>query len=227
MEQPLPLARVRIARSMLAMFRGAYAEARLLGAEAIALLAQLEGAPLDRAAAYRAVGIAAAREDDLPVAGEAFIKALDAARSGQDGLLSATISVNLGTVLHMQGHPEEALSRYHEALAFYERIGAKRGIALACINLGDVYWRGGEGNWAEANAQWQRAQRVCEEIGDQHGLALALSNLGEAHVRLGNLETAEPLLRRARALADLLDDGEMRDSIDRALARLWGAKQAA
>src|SRR5205807_10242737 len=43
-DNPLPVARVRIARSMLAVFRGAYAEARVLGAEASALLANVEGA---------------------------------------------------------------------------------------------------------------------------------------------------------------------------------------
>src|SRR5207237_4117216 len=139
---PLPLARVRVARSMLAVFRGAYAEARLLGAEAIALLVDVDGAPLDRAAAYRAVGIAAAREDDLPVAGEAFSRALDAARTGEDALLSATISLNLGTVLHLQDQRAEAFARYRQALEFYERIGAKRGIALASNTLADLCWRG-------------------------------------------------------------------------------------
>src|SRR5438105_3790883 len=57
---PLQLARVRIARSMLALERSADAEARLLGAEAIALLVDIPSATLDRAGAYRAVGIAAA-----------------------------------------------------------------------------------------------------------------------------------------------------------------------
>jgi adenylate cyclase len=227
--EPLLLARVRIARSMLAMCRGAYADARLLGAEAIAHLSTIDDAPLDRAAAYRAVGIAAAREEDLPVAGEAFTRALDAARAAQDALLSATISLNLGTVLHLQGHTEEALERYHQALEFYERIGAKRGIALASNNLGDLHWRGGvdTATWEPASAHWSRAQRLYEEIGDQRGLALALLNLGEAQVRMGMLEPAEPLLRRARTLADELEDQEIRDFVDRALARLWAARQTA
>jgi len=225
--KPLLLARVRIARSMLAVCRGAYAEARLIGAEAIAFLKQTDDAPLDRAAAYRAVGIAAAREEDLPVAGEAFTRALEAARAAQDALLSATISLNLGTVLHLQGHMEEALERYHQALEFYERIGAKRGIALASNNLGDLHWRGGENNWDQASAHWQRAQRLYEEIGDQRGLALALLNLGEAQVRLGMLEAAEPLLRRARGLALELEDQEIQEFVDRALTRLWASRQAA
>ena len=225
--EPLLLARVRIARSMLAMCRGAYAEARLLGAEAIAFLTRVEDAPLDRAAAYRAVGIAAAREEDLPVAREAFTRALEAAQSAQDALLSATISLNLGTVLHLQGHADEALARYHQALEFYERIGAKRGIALASNNLGDLHWRGGDSNWDQASAHWQRAQRLYEEIGDQRGLALALLNLGEAQVRLGLLEAAEPLLRRARSLGVELEDQEIQEFVARALTRLWSASEAA
>jgi tetratricopeptide (TPR) repeat protein len=173
------------------------------------------------------VGIAAAREQDLPVAREAFGRALDAARAAHDALLSATISLNLGTVLHLQEHTDEALERYHQALDFYERIGAKRGIALASNNLGDLHWRGGESNWAQASAHWHRARRLYEEIGDQRGLALALLNLGEAQVRLGLLEAALPDLRHARTLADELEDHEIRDFVDRALARLWDGRQAA
>ena len=112
-----------------------------------------------------------------------------------------------------------------DAQAFYERIGAKRGIALASNNLGDLCWRGGEANWEQARGYWQRAQRLYDEIGDQRGLAIALLNLGEAQVRLGMLTPAEPLLRQARTLADELEDDEIRGFVDHALARLWAASQ--
>jgi class 3 adenylate cyclase/tetratricopeptide (TPR) repeat protein len=220
---PLQLARVRIARSMLAVSRGADAEARLLGAEAIALLVSQPAVDLERAAAYRAVGIAAAREDDLTVAREAFGRALESANAGKDALMSATISLNLGTVLHLQGFAEEALKLYHQALEFHERIGAKRGVALASNNLGDLYWRDGEGDWNEALTHWQRSLRLYEEIGDQRGLAITLRNLGEAHMLRGGYAEAEPLLRRARSLSEDLNDEEIRLGVDRDLARLWAA----
>lgn len=223
----LPMARVRIARSMLAVSRGADAEARLLGAEAIALLMDESEAALERAAAYRAVGIAAAREGDLPVAREAFGRALESARAGKDGLLAATISLNLATVLHLQGHLEDALGIYQQALEFHERIGAKRGVALVANNLGDLYWQGGDGDWPQAHAQWQRSLRLYEEIGDQRGIATALRNLGEGHVINGQLDAAEPLLRRAREVSVEMDDTELLDEIDRTLARLWAAREAA
>jgi len=220
---PLQVARVRIARSMLAVSRGADAEARLLGAEAIALLVDQQSVDLDRAAAYRAVGIAAAREDDLAVAREAFGRALDAANAGKDALMSATISLNLGTVLHLQGFTDEALKLYHQALEFHERIGAKRGVALASNNLGDLYWRDGEGDWDQALTHWQRSLRLYEEIGDQRGLAITLRNLGEAHMQRRRYAEAEPLLRRARRLSEDLNDEEIRLGVDRDLARLWAA----
>jgi adenylate cyclase len=220
---PLQSARVRIARSMLAIERGADAEARLLGAEAIALLLELPSAALDRAAAYRAVGIAAAREGDLSVAREAFGRALDSANASKDALLSATISLNLGTVLHLQGYSDEALKLYHQALEFHERIGAKRGVALASNNLGDLYWGGGDGDVDQAISHWRRSMRLYDEIGDQRGLATALRNLGEAYVRRRAFIEAEPLLRRGRALADDLEDEEIRDAIDVQLVRLWSA----
>jgi tetratricopeptide (TPR) repeat protein len=219
----LQLARVRIARSMLAVSRGADAEARLLGAEAIALLVGQPSVDLERAAAYRAVGIAAAREDDLSVAREAFGRALESANAGKDALMSATISLNLGTVLHLQGFTEEALKLYHQALEFHERIGAKRGVALASNNLGDLYWRDGEGDWDQALTHWQRSLRLYEEIGDQRGLAITLRNLGEAHMLRGGYAEAEPLLRRARSLSEDLNDEEIRLGVDRDLARLWAA----
>jgi adenylate cyclase len=219
---PRQTARVRIARSMLAFERGANAEARLLGAEAIDLLVGLPSVELDRAAAYRAVGIAAAREDDLPAAREAFGLALGAAREGQDELLSAAILLNLGTVLHLQGQHVDALELYHQALEFHERIGAKRGVALASNNLGDLYWR--QGNWEEAQTHWQRSLRLCDEIGDQRGMAMTVRNLGEALMQRGSYAEAEPLLRRARALADELNDDEIRLAVDRELLRLWAAK---
>jgi adenylate cyclase len=216
---PRQTARVRIARAMLAFERGANAEARLLGAEAIVLLDGLPSVELDRAAAYRAVGIAAAREDDLPGAGEAFGRALVAAREGQDELMAATILLNLGTVLHLQGQHDDALTLYHQALEFHERIGAKRGVALASNNLGDLYWR--QGNWEEAQTHWQRSLRLANEIGDQRGVVTTLRNLGESHMQRGSFDDAEPLLRRARALADELDDDEIRIAVDRDLVRLW------
>jgi adenylate cyclase len=221
---PLELARVRIARSMLAVSRGADAEARLLGAEAIALLVDAPQVELDRAAAYRAVGIAAAREDDLPVAREAFGRALESAGAGNDAHLSATISLNLGTVLYLQGHLDQALQLYHQALEFHERIGAKRGVALASNNLGDLYWRDGQGNWEHAQIHWQRSLRLYDEIGDQRGQATTLRNLGEAHILRGDFEKAEPLLRRARALAEQLDDEEIRNGVERDLAKVWAAR---
>jgi tetratricopeptide (TPR) repeat protein len=161
------------------------------------------------------------------VAGEAFSRALEAAREGKDALLSATVSFNLGCVLHLQEQRAEAYERYRQSLEFYERIGAKRGIALASNNLGDLCWQGGEGDWEEAGTYWQRAQKLYDEIGDQRGLAIALRNLGEAQVRLGLLDVAEPLLRQARGLANELEDDEIRDGVDHALARLWAARQPA
>ena len=214
------LARVRIARAMLAIERGADDEARMLGAQAVDLLTGQESVDLDRAAAYRAVGIAAARQDDLPEARQAFGLALACASDSKNALLAATISLNLGTVLHLQGEVDEALKLYHQALEFHERIGAKRGVALASNNLGDLYWRGGQGDWDQALAHWQRALRLYDAIGDQRGLATTLRKLGEAHMLRGAFDAAGPLLRRARGLADDLDDHEIRSGVDRDLTRL-------
>jgi tetratricopeptide (TPR) repeat protein len=217
------LARIRIARSMLAGSRGADAEARTLAAEAVALLARLASVPLDRAAAYRAAGIAAARQGDLTAASDALGQALAAAGEGKDALMSATISLNLGTVLHLQGQIDEALKLNHQALEFHERIGAKRGVALASKNLGDLYWRDGEGAWNLAVSYWQRSLRVSTEIADQRGQVGALLSLAEAHMLRCAWVEAEGLVRRAQPIVDELEDARLRSLVARDLARIWAA----
>lgn len=224
---PIQLARVRIARAMLAVERSAFAEARVLAHEATGLLHDDSTAALDRAAAFRAAGIAAAREDDLPAARDAFVRALDAATDGQDAVLSATISLNLGTVLHLQGEREDALKLYHQALDFHERVGAKRGVALAANNLGDLYWSGGsqEADGEQASRYWERSLRLYEEIGDQRGVATVLRNLGEMQLGRDDVNAAEPYLRRAATLASELHDTELSTAVKRMLTRVWAARE--
>ncbi|GAC1314799.1 MAG: adenylate/guanylate cyclase domain-containing protein [Chloroflexota bacterium] len=224
---PIQLARVRVARAMLAIERSAFAEARVLAREATNLLAHESSTTLDRAAAFRAAGIAAARQNDLPAARDAFVRALDSATKGQDAVLSATISLNLGTVLHLQGEREDALKLYHQALEFHERVGAKRGVALAANNLGDLYWSSGshDADNEQALRYWQRSLRLYEEIGDQRGLATVLRNLGEMELGRDGCDAAEPYLRRAATLALELDDTELATAVKRMLTRVWAARE--
>ena len=104
--------------------------------------------------------------------------------------------------------------------------GAKRGVALAANNLGDLYWADGDGDRDEALMHWRRALRLYDEIGDQRGVATVLRNLGEACMLQREYDEAEPLLRRARALATELDDEEILNAVDRELANLWAATRA-
>jgi hypothetical protein len=53
---------------------------------------------------------------------------------------------------------------------------------------------------------------------------MTVRNLGEALMQRGSFAEAEPLLRRARALADELNDDEIRLAVDRELLHLWAAK---
>jgi len=211
-------ARVGIARSMLARDCRDYAQARAIAQEAIELL-EGQALPRDLAAARRALGIAAAQAGDLVAAQEVLDQGLEAARDGQDTLLAASIATNLGTVLRYQGRYAHARERYQESLAFYERIGAKRQIARSWINLGDLAWRDGDGDWETAHEHWDRALRLLEEIGDKRNIALVLVNLGEGHTQRRDFTAAEPILQHLRRLAHELDDAELLDMAERHLAR--------
>jgi tetratricopeptide (TPR) repeat protein len=203
---------------MLAFDGGAFSDARRLGWEALELLQGKEAAH-DEAAAWRAVGIAAARLKDLSSALEALSRAREAAQRGHDGMVAAAITNNMGAVLHLQGRYAEARDHYAESLSFYERIGAKRQIASLWINLGDLVWLGGDGDWEAASSYWTRAHRLCEEIGDRRNLAVALGNLGEALVQRGDLAAARPYLERTCALARDLGEQELLQDMQRLLAQ--------
>jgi len=207
-------ARVRISRAMLAMDCGAFDETRRLGEDALGLLAQRE-AHLEEAASWRAIGIAAARSNDLDAAHDALTRGHAAAQRASDRFTAATIAGNLGAVLQLQGRFADARELYQDSLAFYEGIGAKRQIASVCINLGDLAWRNGDGDWDTAHACWQRAAALCEEIGDKRNLAIAFSNLGEAHVRRGEMADGIPFLQRALALARELGNSMMVRDLER------------
>lgn len=204
----LERARVRIGRAMLAFDGGAFADARRLGHEALELLAGKD-APHEEAAAWRAVGIAAARLADLDAALAALSRARRAAQRADDAMLAAAITNNMGAVLHLQGRYARAREEYAESLSFYERVGAKRQIASLWINLGELAWLNGDGDWEAARSYWTRAERLCEEIGDRRNLAVALSNLGEALVQHGERPAARPYLGRAAELAQELGEQEL------------------
>jgi adenylate cyclase len=220
-DSQLARARILIAESMLARDCRDYVKARVLGARAVALL-EVTAELRDLAAAHRAVGIAAAQSDDLAAAQLALGHGLEAARTAQDSLLAATIATNLGTVLRYQGHYAEAHARYQESLAFYERIGAKRQIARTWINLGDLAWRDGSGDWDAAREFWDRALPLLDEIGDKRNIAVVVRNLGEGFTQRGAFSAAVPHLQRLIQLADDLADEELREAALRHLVQAGG-----
>jgi tetratricopeptide (TPR) repeat protein len=215
---PVQRARVRISHSMLAWECGSFTEARRLGEEALTLIGERD-APREEAAAWRAIGIAAARDRDLAGAYAALTRGQAAAQRGRDAFTAATIGGNLGAVLQLQGRYAEARALYEDSLAFYERIGAKRQMVSVWINLGELAWRAGDGDWATARGQWSRAAWLADEIGDRRNLALAVMNLAEGHVSRGDLAEAVTYLERAQQLARELGDAELERTSERLLAQ--------
>ncbi len=210
-------ARICTARAMLDMDQRAYAGTLEWSRKALRILERLD-APRETAAAYRALGIAAAQEGDLRAARDALDRGLRAARLGEDALTSATIASNLANVVRFLGSTAEARALHGESLEFYERVGAKRGIAMACNNIADLAWQ--MGDWTTAEQNWRRAIALDEQIGDRRGMAVELSNLGSALVQRGDLREGRELLGRAQSIARELGDHETLASVREQLARL-------
>src|SRR6185369_3604352 len=99
---------------------------------------------------------------------------------------------------------EAALEATYKAIAIYESLGLKRGIALAQENLSDSYRALGDLRRAFECAQ--KSLRLAEEENHRRGIMIALSELAIIYGHQNNPEQALAHLERALALAQELGD---------------------
>ena len=112
--------------------------------------------------------------------------------------VSGFIQFNLGLVLCDLGDPPAAKRCFEDALRAYERMGDRRGVAVAREGLGVHADR--TGHPARAVTLFEQALLVHRDIGNESGVAIVLSRMADAYRRLGDLDRAEGLLAEAEAL---------------------------
>lgn len=101
-------------------------------------------------------------------------------------------------------NPLRAKRSYEEAVARYEEVGDRWGLARALAYLGWI---------AEHLGQYDKARRLCErsrairqQLGDRRGMADAMVSLGVICWVQGHLDEAEGLLRESLGIFRELDD---------------------
>src|ERR1700741_1826854 len=116
----------------------------------------------------------------------------------------AAALLNTGVVKFSQDDHEAALAATYKAIALYESIGLKRGIALAQENLSNSYRA--LGNLRRAFECAQKSLRLSQEANHRRGIMIALSELAIIYGAQNNPEQALAHLERALSLAQELGD---------------------
>lgn len=82
-----------------------------------------------------------------------YLEALEVGRSGRDARHQAFCLQNLGVLAHWRRDYETALTRFHEAVSVFKKLGNSNILAWLALDLGELYLELGEVSRAEAMSQ--------------------------------------------------------------------------
>ena len=101
-------------------------------------------------------------------------------------------------------NPDTAITISTTAKSLAEKINYKKGLALACKNIGIGYYLGGK--YKEAVLNWQQAISVYEILNDKKGIANMLSNQGAVYFNQGDEAKALELHLQSLKMSEELND---------------------
>lgn len=130
---------------------------------------------------------------------------------------------NLGRVAVANKQYGEAKEKFGTVLEIREEMGDLRGMAMSLERLADTAVALDE--LARAETLYKRSLAVYREIGNQRGMVQVLSGLGHLALRRGMYSQAETHFRQALERAEQLDNGAIREDIERGLAEAVAKQQ--
>jgi predicted ATPase/class 3 adenylate cyclase/Tfp pilus assembly protein PilF len=187
----------------LALSQGAYATARTLLEESLAIQRQL-GDKAQIAISLSNLGTAVLHQGDVAMARELLEEGLTIRRESGDKVDIAGSLNDLGAVAIEQGDYAAARSLLEEALTIRRELGDKAGIAASLNNLGMVAIQ--QRDYAAARVFLGESLPLCREIGDKWLHALALNTLGDLTRTQGDHAAARPLYEESLAISVQLED---------------------
>jgi len=186
--------------------QGAYAEARTLQEESLALHREL-GDKAGAAQVLVTLGIMASDQSEFERAEASFRESEALYREMGDEPGAAQVLANRGVAAARQGEFEEARALYEESLALFEKQGHKTAVATLLNNLGAL---AGEAEDFESVRHYvERSLALREELGDKPGIAGSLHNLGAVAMDLGEYDEARKRLRESLELSRDIGDKYM------------------
>jgi DNA-binding SARP family transcriptional activator/predicted ATPase len=98
----------------------------------------------------------------------------------------------------------EARRLFEQALALYQAVGDRWGMANTLASLGGVAWN--LGDYQEARRWHEESLAIRQSLGDQRGIAASLMAVGSTALSQGRLDDAEQLVRKGCALHQEIGD---------------------
>ncbi len=199
-------ARLLIAAGILAQRQKDAGAARAWYEECVVIRRSL-GEKLGEASALHGLANVAYLTDDLPTAAARFEENLEVARAINVRPMVAASLLNLGVIEHTlfmrKRTPKEvsgpkAVAYLTEALATYEALGDRHGVALALENLGTTSSWLGEDNAAFRYQEQSLALRRV--LGDKPGIATSARYLSRMALRSGDCGMARGLSEECLAI---------------------------
>jgi CHAT domain-containing protein len=126
---------------------------------------------------------------------------------GQDSTrkrIEAQLENNFGEVEYARGNLKQSLEFFARALALWEEVGDRHGMALARLNA--VYSHIDSGSVNEAAAELEQALRLWREVDDRQRVALTLTAQGTLQALLGDKYAALASHHEARDIFRRMGD---------------------
>lgn len=165
-----------------------------------------------KASVYNNLGITHFMEGNFDFSLNYFIKSLELYSSVGDNVKISQLNLNLGNVLNVKAHRQDAIAHWKVALKLNEDMGNLQQKARILNNMGIAAYEDTE--YEEAINYYKEAKNIFERIGDNHGLGLTLFNISETAMAMCDYSTVyENILLSNELCKKLLDNEGLAQSI--------------
>ena len=148
---------------------------------------------------FRARGVLALEQGDVPAAGKAFQKSLAFGRVHNDQFLEATALLNLGTASLHDNRYDDSIEWSKSAQRLSTAIDAKDITQFAVGNLGWAYYKLGDSE--NALASFAAAEKSAEQLDDKLAQVIWLTDIGSVDLDRADYQNAEQVFNKALSLA--------------------------
>ncbi len=160
-------------------------------------------------------GVVRFERGDVDAAERAWIELLEACTMAGDAEFDARANNNLGVICTLHTRIEDALTYYTRAVASYQRLGYRRGLAQSHHNLAITFRELGFPH--EADAHFQKAADLARADGSEDELARVEQERSMLLLQLGDPALARVSASRALERYESLDDPAGRGETRRVL----------